>query len=94
MNNLVEAIKQRQKQSNLTDTALASLLGVDRSTWAKIKNGTRNPGIKFLKAVDQRLMHVEISDTIPTQNPLKQASEPQGRGIKRFIVELLGRIRK
>ena len=28
------------------------------------------------------------------KNPLSQPSEPQGRGIKRFLVELLGRIRK
>jgi len=94
MNNLIEAIKQRQRQANLNDTALASLLGVDRSTWSKIKSGKRNPGIKFLRAVDQRLMHVEISDTLPIENPLKQLLEPQGRGLKRFCVELLGRIDK
>jgi len=28
------------------------------------------------------------------QNPLARALEPQGRGLKRFFVELLGRIRK
>jgi len=93
MTNLIEAIKQRQSQANLSDTALASLLGVDRSTWSKIKSGKRNPGIKFLRAVDQRLMHVEISDTLPINNPLKQPSGAQGRGLKRFCVGLLALIR-
>jgi len=94
MNNLIEAIKQKQRQANLNDTAFALFLGMDRSTWAKIKSGKRNPGIKFLRAVDQRLMHVEISDTLPTRIPFRQPPEPQGRGLKRFCVGLLARIRE
>ena len=94
MNNLIEAIKQRQRQANLNDTALASLLGMDRSTWAKIKSGKRNPGIKFLRAVDQRLMHVEISDTLPAKTLPKPSPEPQGRALKRFCVGLMGKIRE
>lgn len=92
MNNLIEAIKQRQSQAKLSDTALALLLGMDRSTWAKIKSGKRNPGIKFLRAVDQRLMHVEIADTLTPENPIEQFSQPQGRGIKRFYGGLVRRL--
>jgi len=28
------------------------------------------------------------------RNPLKQPSEPQGRALKRFCVELIGRLRR
>jgi len=51
MNNLVEAIKQKQGQAELTDGALSKLLGIDRSTWSYIKSGKRNPGMKFLSSV-------------------------------------------
>ena len=70
VNNFIEAIKQKQRQNELTDTALASLLGIDRSTWSKIKSGTRNPGVKFIRAVNEKLMPVGIGDIItPYQKP-------------------------
>ena len=51
MNNLIEAIKEKQRQNKLSDGALALILGIDRSTWAYIKSGKRKPGMKFLAAV-------------------------------------------
>ena len=44
MNNLIAAIKQYQQDKNLSDNQFANLLGIDRSTWAYIKCGKRNPG--------------------------------------------------
>ena len=79
MNNLIEAIKQKQRQDGLSDTALALLLGIDRSTWAKIKSGQRNPGMKFLKAVSKKLMPVEISDTIATTPSQTAQDSRKGR---------------
>ncbi len=76
MNNLVEAIKKYQANEKLTDGQLGKLLGVDRSTWSKIKSGERNPGMKFLRATAreipklQSLIYVEITDSgLPTTIP-------------------------
>lgn len=79
MNNLIEAIKQKQKQAELSDMALTKLLGIDRSTWSYIRSGRRNPGMKFLVAVASKfpdlktLVDVEIYDkgipTTPHQKP-------------------------
>ncbi len=66
MDKLIELVKQKQREKELSDTALATLLGIHRSTWAKIKSGTRSPGIKFLRAVNDKLMPVEISDNLTT----------------------------
>ena len=64
MNNLIDKVTRIQNDRQLTDRELGELLGVHRSTWAKIKSGTRKPGMKFLRAVNEKLMTVEISDII------------------------------
>ena len=86
MNSLIEAVKQKQRQDEITDNALASLLGIDRSTWSKIKSGKRNPGMKFIRAVNERLMPVEMSDIITTT--LSQTS--QNGKLARFRAWLKG----
>lgn len=48
---LVEALRQRQRREKLTDIALAGLLGVNHSTWSRIKSGDRRPGVKVLNAI-------------------------------------------
>ena len=75
VNNLVEAIKQHQRDRSLSDNQLAKLLGIDRSTWAYIKCGKRNPGMKFLRAIGREiptlepLIYVEITDTVTPSRP-------------------------
>lgn len=69
MNNLIETIKKYQQDKNLSDNQFAKLLGIDRSTWAYIKSGKRNPGMKFLRAIAHELpqlspsIYEEITDT-------------------------------
>lgn len=48
---LVEAVRQHQRREKLTDIALADLLGINHSTWSRIKSGDRRPGVKFLNAI-------------------------------------------
>ena len=47
----VNAIKQIQKDHSLSDTQLARLLKIDKSTVSLIKNGKRNPGGKVQRAI-------------------------------------------
>ncbi len=49
--NLIEAIQKEQVERKLNDTQLAKLLGIDISTWSRIRRGERPPGGKFLRAV-------------------------------------------
>ena len=43
--------KLKTKQGDMTDVAFARKLGVSRQSWAFVKNQTRKPGKKFLKAI-------------------------------------------
>lgn len=84
MDNLVDAIKQKQGQQKISDKKLASLLGIHRTTWAYIKSGRRNPGIKFLSAVAntfpelRTLVDVEIYDNLATTPTLTHQDKQQG----------------
>ena len=43
--------KLKTKQGSLSDVAFARKLGVSRQSWAFVKNQSRKPGKKFLKAI-------------------------------------------
>ena len=58
--NLIEAIRAEQAERELSDTDLAKLLGIDLSTWSRIKRGQRPPGGKFLKAVMSNLPELAL----------------------------------
>jgi len=58
--NLIGAIKKAQESRNLSDTKFAGLLGVDLSTWSRIKRELRPPGRKFLTAVMVNLPELSI----------------------------------
>jgi transcriptional regulator with XRE-family HTH domain len=58
---LIEAIKQEQKERMINDSQLARLLGVDLSTWSRIRRGQRRPGGKFLRAVMKNLPEVSMA---------------------------------
>jgi len=90
MNNLIEAIKHKQKESDLTDNGLASILGIDRSTWSYIKSGKRNPGLKFLSAVAntfpelRTLVDVVIYDNLLTAHTMTPQDKQQS-GLRKLL---------
>jgi len=57
---LIEAIKKEQGERGLNDTKLSALLGIDLSTWSRIKRGVRPPGGKFLTAVMRNLPEIGL----------------------------------
>ena len=67
MDNRVAIMKNRQEQERLTDEAFTALLGVHRTTWAKVKSGDRKPGLKLLSAFDQQFPHERIFDSISSE---------------------------
>lgn len=95
MNNLIEVIRQKQKQQGLTDEALSKLLGIDRSTWSYIKSGKRNPGLKFFTAVANQfpelktLIDAEIYDS-SSLKPHQTPPEPRQGGL-RWRINILRR---
>ncbi len=58
---LVEDIKRLQTLKGLSDTQLARQIGVDLSTWSKIKSGDRNPGGRFLRGVINAFPELHLS---------------------------------
>ena len=60
MNNPIDAMKDQQRREHLTDEQFTVLLGVHRTTWAKVKSGQRKPGLKLLSSFDRHFPHVNI----------------------------------
>ena len=48
---LVDKLKAKQKEANLSDVKFAELLGISRQLWAIVANDKHEPGTKFVKAV-------------------------------------------
>lgn len=59
MNDLVKSIKVYQEINGVNDSQLSELLGLDPSTWSKIKSGERQPGLKFLRGL-ARIPELEV----------------------------------
>ena len=51
MNKLVEAVREKQARDKISDMKLSRMLGINQSTWSRIKSGGRKPGIKVVKAL-------------------------------------------
>ena len=64
----VEKMQNRQRVEVLTDEKFASLLGIHRTTWAKVKAGTRKPGLKLLSAFDRAFPDERIFNHMPTDS--------------------------
>ena len=58
---LVKAIIEAQKKRGLSNTALASLLGVPLSSWSRIKSRERPPNLEFAARVMVRLPELALS---------------------------------
>jgi DNA-binding XRE family transcriptional regulator len=69
MDTRVVKMRNRQRDEGLTDENFASMLGIHRTTWAKVKAGTRKPGLKLLSAFDQAFPDVRIFDHQPAVSP-------------------------
>ena len=52
---LVEALQKEQARRGLNSEQLCRLLGIEGSTWSRIKSGEFHPTRKFLMAVMRRL---------------------------------------
>ena len=93
MNSWVEAVKEKQRQKGLTDDALASLLGIDRSTWSKIKSGKRKPSLMFLFAVNDKLMPVNMF-AIDKQKPHQKPPDGKRSVYRTWLANTIAGARK
>ena len=90
MDNLIELIKQKQKAERLKDQEIADAIGVNVTTWRRIKGG-RQYGRKFLDSVKRAfpdifcplmlLFIAFIIAALPSQPlPPNQSTGASGRG--------------
>lgn len=91
MNKVVERIKKTQEHERLTDEQFATLLGIHRSTWAKVKSGERNPGLKLLRAFNYQFPNVEIFNKVSATTTLEK---PQNQNLRGFLPRLMVRVFK
>jgi len=103
--NLVDRLKELQNREQLNDAQMAKRLDCSRQLYQMTRSGKIPPGNKILKGISVAFPELQ-GDVIYflsnndkklasiAHNPPKCTSEPQGRGLKGFLVELLGRIRK
>jgi len=105
LSELIGKLKYMQVQEGLTDKEMAIRLGCSRQLYQMTRTGKVPPGNKIIKGISTSFPELQqdviyflsnndnrMSDN--ANNPLKCTSEPQGRGLKGFLVGLLGRIRK
>ena len=94
-----------QVREELTDKEMADQLGCSRQLWQMTRTEETPLSMTMLKCVcknfpdlNQDVIYFftgngDKSSNDAVKNPLRQPSEAQGRGLKRFFVGLLGRIR-
>ena len=102
---LINKVSAAQIREQLSDSDMAERLGCSRQLYQMTRSGKIPLGNKILKGIS--IVFPELQQDViyflsnndnrlsnNANNPLSQPSEPQGRGLKRFFVGLLGRIRK
>ena len=102
----IAKLVELQVKGELTDREMAERLGCSRQLWQMTRSGRTPLGKTMAKCITRNFSELnqdiiyflaQSADKLSNEgdrNPLSQLSEPQGRGIKRFFVELLGRIRR
>jgi len=75
MNDLVESIKVYQTINGVNDSQFSKLLNIDPSTWAKIKSGERNPGLKFYRGL-AKIPELEFLVYTSFSNSVERPPEP------------------
>lgn len=61
MNKLIEDIKKVQNLKGLSDAEFSRSIGVDASTWSKIKNGKAPPGGRFLRGIARNFPELRLT---------------------------------
>lgn len=51
MGKLIQELTKKQDEGKITDSAFARKLSISRQMWHYIRQGERQPGLKFLKAI-------------------------------------------
>jgi len=105
MSELISKLQYIQANEGLADKEMARRLGCSRQLYQMTRTGKIPPGNKILKGISIAFPELQqdviyflsnndnvLSNNV--KNPLTQPSEPQGWGLKRLLVGLLGRLRK
>lgn len=61
MHTLVEQAMRLQEMHKLSDRQFARRLGVDPSSWSRVKRGLRPPGMKILRALVKEFPGLELA---------------------------------
>jgi len=105
MSELTGKLKYMQVHEGLTDKEMAIRLGCSRQLYQMTRTGKIPPGNKILRGISAAFPELQ-QDVIyflsrndnrlstNANNPLRQPSGAQERGLKRLLVGLLGRLRK
>ena len=102
---IIGKLKDIQEREGLSDAAMAERLGCSRQTYNSTRLGRIPTGNKILKGVSTAFPELKDdviyflssdANKLPdnAKYPLRATSEAQGRGLKGFLVRLLGRFRK
>ena len=103
---IIGKLKGIQVREGFIDAKMAQLLGCSRQLYQMTRSGKIPLGLKIPKGISVAFPELKEeaqnflsndAQKLPrdaNKNPLKSTSGAQGRGIKRFFVELLGRIKR
>ncbi|MBA7472477.1 hypothetical protein ES707_07804 [subsurface metagenome] len=102
---VVSKLRGIQVREGLSDGEMAKQLCCSRQLYQMTRTSKIPLGNKILRGISATFPELQKDVIYFLSNndkklsnhakyPLRQPSEPQGRGLKRFFVELLGRIRK
>lgn len=102
---IIVRLRDIQRAKGLSDGKMAQQLQISRQLYQMTRSGKIPLGNKILKGISAAFPELQqdviyflsnndnkLSNT--AQKPSSQPSEAQGRGLKRFCVELLGRLAK
>ena len=102
----IAKLSEIQNKGELTDTEMAERLGCSRQLWQMTRTGRIPLSNTIIRCITKNFpdLHQDViyflaqdGDRLSQKgdrNPLRQPSEPQGGGLKRFCVGLLRRIKK
>jgi len=102
---LVKKLRDIQVMRGLSDIGMAKRLGCSRQLWQMTRTNKILPGKKVVAGISSAFpeLHRDVIYFLSNNdkklsnyanNPLRATSQPQGRGLKRFFVGLLGSARE
>ena len=102
----IAKLVELQVKGELTDREMAERLGCSRQLWQMTRSGRIPLGKTMAKCITRNFPELNrdiiyfLAQSVDrlsrdgAENPLSQPSGPQGRGLKRFCVGLVGRIKE